>query len=148
MGASTPATKLACKVVIAPVSSARSVRKELIASASAALVATTSCSLDVLTSDLFRTSSDGPSWTGNQFTTIGTVEIKGPRPNLADTPHHEASAARLAMWNLVARSQEPLTAARAAELAHTHANTAADHLAGLHRSGVVRRVRHHAGGRE
>ena len=75
------------------------------------------------------------------------MEIKGPRPNLADTPHHEVSAARLAMWNLVAQTPEPLTAARAAELANTHVNTAREHLDGLHRSGVVRRVRHHAGGR-
>lgn len=78
---------------------------------------------------------------------MGTVEIKGPRANNTGTPHHEVSAARLAMWNLVAQTPEPLTAARAAELADTHVNTAREHLDGLHRSGVVRRVRHHAGGR-
>lgn len=51
------------------------------------------------------------------------------------------------MWNLVAQSARPLTAASAAELAQTHVNTAREHLEGLHRSGVVRRVRHHEGGR-
>jgi len=95
-------------------------------------------------SDLIRL---GPSWTAKQFTTIGTVEIKGPRANLTRQLHHEVSAARLAMWNLVAQTPEPLTAARAAELANTHVNTAREHLEGLHDSGVVRRIRHHAGGR-
>ncbi|HLS03554.1 MAG TPA: hypothetical protein VK030_02220 [Actinomycetales bacterium] len=75
------------------------------------------------------------------------MEIKGPRPNLTRQLHREVSAARLAMWNLVAQTSEPLTAARAAELAHTHVNTAREHLEGLHHSGVVRRIRQHAGGR-
>src|SRR5690625_700149 len=78
---------------------------------------------------------------------MGTVEIKGPRANLPGEVHHEVSAARLAMWNLVAQTPEPLTATRAAELANTHVNTAREHLDGLHRSGVVRRIRQHAGGR-
>lgn len=75
------------------------------------------------------------------------MEIKGPRSNLTGEVHHEVSAARLAMWNLVAHSAHPLTAASAADLTQTHVNTAREHLEGLHRSGVVRRVRHHAGGR-
>src|SRR5690625_2094673 len=51
---SAPEIKLDSSAVIAPVSSARSVRRELIASASAALLATTSCSLEVDTLTSFE----------------------------------------------------------------------------------------------
>ncbi|HLR56330.1 MAG TPA: hypothetical protein VK096_06200 [Actinomycetales bacterium] len=78
---------------------------------------------------------------------MGTVENKGPRTSAPATAQHNVSQARLAIWNLVAQSRDPLTATAVAELAEIHVNTAREHLEGLHRSKVVRRVRHHPGGR-